>query len=207
MIRLLKHLGLALAVLLGSMQFAFAVDVNTADAAALDSVKDIGPATASKIIEERNKNGPFKDWDDLVTRVKGVGPKNSDTMSAGGLTVNGKAKPNAPAAAKPAKEAKEAKDESKPAPSAKDTKDAAESKDAGSDKKEAKKKRKSKKDKEKAADAGTDTKPDAKAGAKTDDAGSDKKEAKKKRKSKKEKAADADAKTDGGTPSDTKPAK
>ena len=76
---------------------AFAVEVNSADKAALDGVKDIGPKTAEAIIAERSKNGKFKDWDDLVNRVKGIGPKNSDAMSKGGLTVNGQSKPNAPA--------------------------------------------------------------------------------------------------------------
>jgi competence protein ComEA len=95
--RLVKII-LALVMQLAAVQFACAVDVNSADAASLDSVKDIGPKTAAKIIEERNKNGPFKDWDDLVNRVKGIGPKNSDAMSASGLTVNGRGKPNAPMA-------------------------------------------------------------------------------------------------------------
>jgi competence protein ComEA len=39
------------------------------------------------------------DWEDLVKRVKGVGPRNSIKMSQAGLTVNGQAKPDAPAKA------------------------------------------------------------------------------------------------------------
>ena len=76
---------------------SYAVDVNTADKATLDGVKGIGPKTAEAIIAERNKGGAFKDWDDLIKRVKGVGEKNASTMSTGGLTVNNQAKPNAPA--------------------------------------------------------------------------------------------------------------
>ncbi|MDP9125402.1 MAG: helix-hairpin-helix domain-containing protein, partial [Pseudomonadota bacterium] len=50
----------------------FAADANTATQADLEAVKGIGPAIATKIIDER-KNGNFKDWPDLVTRVKGIG--------------------------------------------------------------------------------------------------------------------------------------
>ena len=97
---------LVLAAVLAFANFAFAaVEVNTADRAALDSVKDIGPKTADAIIAERTKSGKFKDWNDLIHRVKGVGPKNSVKMSAGGLTVNGAALPNAPAAAESKKKA------------------------------------------------------------------------------------------------------
>jgi competence protein ComEA len=76
---------------------AFAVEVNSADKAALDGVKDIGPKTAEAIIAERSKGGKFKNWDDLIERVKGIGDKNSAAMSAAGLTVNGQSKPNVPA--------------------------------------------------------------------------------------------------------------
>ena len=46
-----------------------AVEVNTADQAALDSVAGVGPATSKAILEERKKNGNFKDWADLEQRV------------------------------------------------------------------------------------------------------------------------------------------
>lgn len=64
------------------------VDVNKAGAADLDSIKGIGPSTSTKIIEAR-KATPFKDWDDLIKRVPGVGPKRAEHLSAQGLTVNG----------------------------------------------------------------------------------------------------------------------
>ena len=95
---MLKKLFIGWALLLAVAGIALAdVEVNSADKAALDSIKDIGPKISVKIIAERDKGGKFKDWDDLVKRVKGVGPKNSIKMSQSGLTVNGKAKPNAPA--------------------------------------------------------------------------------------------------------------
>ena len=97
-----------------------AVEVNTADKAGLSTIKDIGPKTADAILAERTKGGKFKDWDDLVKRVKGVGPKNSIAMSSAGLTVEGAAKPDAPA--KPADgKAKDTKAKDKPM-SAKDAK-------------------------------------------------------------------------------------
>jgi competence protein ComEA len=64
-----------------------ATDVNKANAADLDSIKGIGPALSGKILDERKK-GNFKDWNDLLARVKGMGKKNAAKFSAQGLTVN-----------------------------------------------------------------------------------------------------------------------
>jgi competence protein ComEA len=79
------------------------VDVNKASAADLDSIKGIGPSTSTKIVEAR-KTTPFKDWNDLVKRVPGIGEKRAAQLSAQGLTVNGEAYKSAyaPATAKPA---------------------------------------------------------------------------------------------------------
>lgn len=77
-----------------------AVDVNSASAADLDSVKGIGPGTSSKILDAR-KAGAFKDWGDLIQRVSGIGPARAAKLSEQGLRVNGSAF-DAPAAAKPA---------------------------------------------------------------------------------------------------------
>ncbi|GAB3420377.1 helix-hairpin-helix domain-containing protein [Massilia agilis] len=94
---MIKKLMLAVATLVATMSFAFAqVDVNKADAAALDSVKGVGPAMSKKIIDERTKGGEFKDWTDFQKRVKGVGDKNAAKLSAAGLQVNGKSKDGAP---------------------------------------------------------------------------------------------------------------
>lgn len=65
-----------------------AVDVNTATTAELDSIKGIGPVKSALIMAERKK-APFKDWNDFVTRVKGVGTDSAVKFSAEGLTVNG----------------------------------------------------------------------------------------------------------------------
>lgn len=99
-----KKLLLAVITLIATMGFAFAqVDVNKADQAALDSVKGIGPVTSKAIVDERAKGGPFKDWADFESRVKGVGPKSSVKLSEAGLQVNGQAKSGAPAAPAAAK--------------------------------------------------------------------------------------------------------
>ena len=66
-----------------------AVEVNSADQAALDGIAGIGPATSKAILAEREKNGNFKDWADLERRVRGVGGRNAVKLSAAGLTVNG----------------------------------------------------------------------------------------------------------------------
>jgi competence protein ComEA len=88
---MIKKLMLAVAAMIVTMGFAFAqVDVNKADAAALDSVKGIGPKTSKLIIDERTKGGDFKDWADLEKRVKGIGAKNAKKLSMAGLQVGGK---------------------------------------------------------------------------------------------------------------------
>ena len=52
-----------------------AVDVNTADHAALETLSGIGPKRSKSIIEERTKNGPYKDATDFKARVAGIGAK------------------------------------------------------------------------------------------------------------------------------------
>ncbi len=69
---------------------SYAADVNKATEAELDGVRGIGPAMTARILDERKK-GAFKDWDDLIGRVKGVGPANAARFSKEGLTVNGDA--------------------------------------------------------------------------------------------------------------------
>jgi competence protein ComEA len=96
-----KKLLLVVAMLVGMMGAAFAqVDVNKADQAALDGVKGIGPKTSKAILDERKKGGDFKDWADLEKRVKGIGGKSADKLSASGLTVNGQARPKSSGAMK-----------------------------------------------------------------------------------------------------------
>ena len=86
---MLKKILALVALLYAAACFA-AVDVNQAGAAELDSIKGIGPAMSSKILDERRR-GNFKDWNDFVTRVKGVSEANAAKFSAEGMTVNGAA--------------------------------------------------------------------------------------------------------------------
>jgi competence protein ComEA len=111
---MIKKLLFALLALFAAAAFA-AVDVNKADQAGLESIKGIGPAISGKIIDERKKS-PFKDWPDMIARVKGIGEGNAAKFSAEGLTVNGAAFSGAPAkaASAPAK-ADSAKATAKPA--------------------------------------------------------------------------------------------
>ena len=81
-----------------------AVDVNKASEAELDGIKGIGPATTQVIVAERKK-AEFKNWEDLIARVKGFGPKTAAKFSAEGLTVSGAAYQGAAPATKSAKAA------------------------------------------------------------------------------------------------------
>jgi competence protein ComEA len=89
--------------------FAFAahaaVDANQASQADLETVKGIGPGLSTKILDAR-KAGSFKDWNDLVDRVGGMGPGNAAKFSQAGLTVSGA--PYSVTAAAPAATAKKA---------------------------------------------------------------------------------------------------
>ncbi|KQP54756.1 helix-hairpin-helix domain-containing protein [Agreia sp. Leaf283] len=56
-----------------------AVDLNTADAAALETLPRIGPETAKKIIDYRDEHGPFTSLDQLL-EVPGIGQKTLDGL-------------------------------------------------------------------------------------------------------------------------------
>jgi competence protein ComEA len=100
---MLKKILAVLVMLYATMAMALAaVEVNKATDAQLDAVKGIGPATSKAITAERKK-GDFKNWQDLIDRVKGIGDKKAATLSEQGLTVNGEAFKPAAAAKKDAK--------------------------------------------------------------------------------------------------------
>ncbi len=96
---MMKKMLLMFAVLcFGASAALAAVDVNTADQAALDSIAGVGPTTSKAIIDERDKHGNYKDWSDLEHRVKGIGERNAVKLSAAGLVVNGQSRMAGPAA-------------------------------------------------------------------------------------------------------------
>jgi len=104
----MKKLLAALAMTLCTLLAHAAVEVNKANVTDLDGLKGVGPALSGRILDAR-KQGEFKDWNDLMSRVKGIKNKTAAKLSADGLTVNGKpyAQADAPAAA--AKHTKNAK--------------------------------------------------------------------------------------------------
>jgi len=55
------------------------VNINTADAAALQQINGIGAAKANAIIEYRKANGPFAKVDDLIN-VPGIGEKSMTNL-------------------------------------------------------------------------------------------------------------------------------
>ncbi|MEO8365530.1 MAG: helix-hairpin-helix domain-containing protein [Pseudoxanthomonas sp.] len=80
--------SLALSLLLATSAYAAdKVNINTADAAAIDAVLvNIGPAKAQAIVDYRKANGVFKSAEELAM-VKGIGlktvEKNRDRIELG----------------------------------------------------------------------------------------------------------------------------
>ena len=89
-----------LALLLALAAPAWALELNQASAAELDGLRGIGPGLSTPMLQERAK-APFRDWADLMARIKGIGPGNAARFFAQGLRVNGQAyeRPAPPAAA------------------------------------------------------------------------------------------------------------
>ena len=83
--------GLLVVLLLLAAQRAMAEDtpinINTASAAELATLKGIGPAKAQAIVDHREKNGQFKTVDDLKL-VRGIGDKMLEQLRSH-VTVNG----------------------------------------------------------------------------------------------------------------------
>lgn len=71
------------------MALAQNIEINQASAADLDGLPGIGPATSTPMLEARAAQGFFRDWPDLMHRVKGIGRARAARLSAAGLMVNG----------------------------------------------------------------------------------------------------------------------
>jgi len=63
------------------------ININTATAADFEALPGVGPKLAARIIEYRQKNGPFKKVEDLMN-VRGLGEKNFLKLKAQ-LTLSG----------------------------------------------------------------------------------------------------------------------
>lgn len=72
-----------------------AVDVNLATRADLESLQGVGVALAERMLDAR-RAGPFRDWNDLRARVKGIDRVRAAALSAQGLTVAGSPYVSAP---------------------------------------------------------------------------------------------------------------
>lgn len=55
------------------------VNINTASASDLENLPGVGPATAQKIVDDRETNGPFTRPEDLM-RVPGIGEKKFESL-------------------------------------------------------------------------------------------------------------------------------
>jgi competence protein ComEA len=82
--RALLALGFALAA--AGVQ---AVEANSANRAQLEQVRHIGPPLADAILVARTQGGAFKDWPDLMQRVRGIRDAKAAKLSEAGLTVGG----------------------------------------------------------------------------------------------------------------------
>lgn len=90
-------IGLLLCLCLWSVSaMAWAVNVNAATDEQLQQIKGIGPKTAALILEERERGGPFVDFQDLQERVKGIGAKRAQSLQQEGLTISGGADATSP---------------------------------------------------------------------------------------------------------------
>lgn len=85
-----KKISAVLVAMLFAVASFAAVDANKGTAAELDGLKGIGPAMSKRIIDARTTS-QFKDWSDLMSRVKGVKAKTATKLSKEGLTINGEA--------------------------------------------------------------------------------------------------------------------
>lgn len=86
---------LILSVILGflfAVRAFAAVDINTADAAELQTLKGIGKAKAAAIIEYREANGGFKTPEEIV-KVKGISQKMYDDGLAEQISVRSEKNP------------------------------------------------------------------------------------------------------------------
>ena len=69
------------------------IDLNTATPAELEELPGIGPATATAIVEHRERHGPFASVDDL-SEVSGIGPAKLEAIRESGTGLRCRARPS-----------------------------------------------------------------------------------------------------------------
>lgn len=86
--RVSRHAGIAMiAVGLAATAPTQALDVNTASAGQLESLRGIGPRTAKMIVHERSRAGAYESMEDLSDRVRGLGERRVRALRQAGLEV------------------------------------------------------------------------------------------------------------------------
>jgi len=105
MFRAIRYVVICLALaLISVVAQAQMIDINTATATELETLKGIGPAKAKAIVEYRTAHGAFQSVDDLA-KVPGIGTKIlgdiKDKVSVGG-TAGTTSLPKAPVTTPPA---------------------------------------------------------------------------------------------------------
>ena len=78
-----------------SLAQAQTLDLAQARELDLDGLRGLGPATTQRILTERER-APFRDWDDLMQRVPGIGARKAAQLSAQGLRIHGQHYPSKP---------------------------------------------------------------------------------------------------------------
>ena len=64
------------------------VDIHGSTEALHDGIRSVGPATTQRTLQKR-KRQPFKDWEDLVARVRRIGAVSAARYFDQGFTVIG----------------------------------------------------------------------------------------------------------------------
>jgi competence protein ComEA len=86
----MKPIILSLLLMAASLPALAQLDINRASQAELERLAGVGPQLSARILHAREAQ-PFKDWEDLRRRVKGLGTAKSARLSMEGLTVAGAA--------------------------------------------------------------------------------------------------------------------
>ena len=91
MTRLFRQLLIAFVLVFTALAVhAQAIDINTATAKELETLKGVGPKKAEAIVKYRTEHGAFQSVDEL-RKVKGIGPKilsaNKDKLTVGKTAV------------------------------------------------------------------------------------------------------------------------